>query len=156
MAVLPLRQGAVATSGTAARGRHITDPRTGEPVVEHLLSATVTGPSLTWADVLATATFVEGPAALSRVADLPGYDALLALPDGRTLATPPVSGGQCVLKTTGTARLTGRATAGTATTVARPLDRSPRWTRAAVRSAWTRTPTATTSMRRPIVTSVEQ
>ena len=71
--------GAVATSGTAARGRHLLDPRTGRPVPDHLLSATVVGPSLTWADVLATAAFVEGPAALDRVAALPGYEALLVL-----------------------------------------------------------------------------
>ena len=90
LAVLPLRRGAVATSGTAARGRHITDPRTGLPASDQLLSATVTGPSLTWADVLATAAFVEGLAALARVADLPGYGALLVLPDGRLTATAGV------------------------------------------------------------------
>jgi len=88
LCVLPLHNGAVATSGTAARGPHIIDPRTGAPAAEHLLSATVVGPSLTWADVLATATFVEGPTALARVADLPNYEALLVLPDGRRTATP--------------------------------------------------------------------
>lgn len=88
LCVLPLHNGAVATSGTAARGRHISDPRTGSPAADHLLSATVLGPSLTWADVLATAAFVEGPAALARVADLPNYEALLVLPDGRRTATP--------------------------------------------------------------------
>ena len=86
--VLPLREGAVATSGTAARGRHLTDPRTGGPAADHLLSATVVGPSLTWADVLATASFVEGPAACARVAALPAYDALLVLPDGRVTTSP--------------------------------------------------------------------
>lgn len=88
LGVLPLHNGAVATSGTAARGRHIIDPRTGAPAAEHLLSATVIGPSLTWADVLATAAFVEGPTALARVADLPNYEALLVLPHGRRTATP--------------------------------------------------------------------
>jgi len=87
LGVLPVRAGAVATSGTAARGRHITDPRTGTPAADSLLSATVTGPSLTWSDVLATAAFVEGPAALTRIARLPGYAALLVLPDGRTATT---------------------------------------------------------------------
>jgi len=81
LCVVPLASGAMATSGTAARGRHITDPRTGRPAAEHLLSATVVGPSLTWADVLATAAFVEGPAALARIADLQGYEALLIAPD---------------------------------------------------------------------------
>ena len=87
LAVLPLRAGAVATSGTAARGPHITDPRTGRPAAQQVLSATVVGPSLTWADVLATAAYVEGPAALDRVSALPGYDALLALPDGQLRGT---------------------------------------------------------------------
>lgn len=85
--VLPLRSGAVATSGTAARGRHILDPRTGRPAPEHLLSATVVGPSLTWADVLATAAFAEGTPALGRVRDLDAYEALLVLPDGQLTAT---------------------------------------------------------------------
>lgn len=86
--VLTLRAGAVATSGTAARGHHLLDPRTGGPAAEHLLSATVVGPSLTWADVLVTAAFVEGPAARERVAGLAGYEALLVLPDGTTVTTP--------------------------------------------------------------------
>jgi hypothetical protein len=37
---------------------------------------------LTWADVLATAAFVLGPAALQRVSALDGYATLLLLPDG--------------------------------------------------------------------------
>ena len=59
---VPLRRGAVATSGIAARGQHIVNPSTGRPPTA-LLSATVIGPSLTWADVYATAAFVKGPEA---------------------------------------------------------------------------------------------
>lgn len=88
LCVLSMRHGAVATSGTAARGRHIIDPRTGRPASDHLLSATIVGPSLMWADVLATATFVEGPSAAFRVADIDAYEALLVLPDGRLTSTP--------------------------------------------------------------------
>ena len=88
LCVLPLRSGAVATSGTVARGQHITDPRTGRPAADQLLSATVVGPSLTWADVLATAAFVEGTTATARVARLPGNEALLVLPGGDLLGTP--------------------------------------------------------------------
>jgi len=55
--------------------------------IDAVSGATVTGPSLTWADVLATAAFVEGPPALRRVADLPGSDALLVHPDGRLSGT---------------------------------------------------------------------
>ncbi len=88
LVVLPVSDGAVATSGTAARGRHLLDPRTGRPAADQLLSATVTGASLTWADVLATAAFVEGPRAVSRVAALDAHEALLVHPDGRLTATP--------------------------------------------------------------------
>ena len=53
------RDFAVATSGTAERGLHVVDPRTGLPA-QALASATVTGPSLTEVDVAATAAFVLG------------------------------------------------------------------------------------------------
>lgn len=69
VATVDLTVGGVATSGSAARGAHIVDPRTGAPVVR-TGSATVTGPSLLWADVWATALFVDpekGRAALEAV-----------------------------------------------------------------------------------------
>lgn len=76
-----LRSGAVATSGTAARGAHILDPVTGRPA-DGLLSATVVGPELMWADVYATAAFVRGPRGIGWLATLPGHAALLVAPDG--------------------------------------------------------------------------
>ncbi len=72
---VPLRRGAVATSGTAARGQHIVDPATGTAPAG-LLSATVIGPSLTWADVYATAAFVRGPAGAAWLRTLPDHDDL--------------------------------------------------------------------------------
>jgi thiamine biosynthesis lipoprotein len=60
--VVELHQGAVATSGTAARGAHLYDPVTGY-FVERAGSVTVVGPTLMWADVWATALFV-GPSSL--------------------------------------------------------------------------------------------
>jgi FAD:protein FMN transferase len=57
-ATVDLTRGGLATSGTAARGSHILDPATGQPV-ERVGSATVWGPSLLWADVWATALFVD-------------------------------------------------------------------------------------------------
>lgn len=66
---------AVATSGTAARGAHLYDPRTGE-AAHGSASLTVVGPSLETADVLATAGFVAGPAAFDLIARVPGYAAL--------------------------------------------------------------------------------
>lgn len=77
--------GAVATSGTAARGAHLYDPRTGRPAESRWLSVSVTGPSLTNADVLATAAFVAGdewPTGLP-----PGYEGLGVLADGNLFAT---------------------------------------------------------------------
>ena len=92
LCVLDVQAGAVATCGTAARGRHITDPRTGRPAPDHLLSATVTGPSLTWSDVLATAAFVEGPGSLDRIAALDGYESVMLLPDGQLLGSAGAAG----------------------------------------------------------------
>ncbi|RNL80511.1 FAD:protein FMN transferase [Nocardioides marmorisolisilvae] len=59
LAVLPVHDGAVATSGLAQRGAHITDPRTGD-VPTTLASVTVLADDLTWADIDATAAFVMG------------------------------------------------------------------------------------------------
>lgn len=66
----------VATSGTAERGAHLTDPFTGRPATA-LASATVTGPSLTRVDAYATAAFVLGRQALRWIDTLPGHAALL-------------------------------------------------------------------------------
>lgn len=56
--VVTLTRGGIATSGAAARGAHVVDPRTGTPLARSG-SATVTGPDLTWADVWATAAYVD-------------------------------------------------------------------------------------------------
>jgi thiamine biosynthesis lipoprotein len=60
--VRTVRDGGIATSGSAARGAHIIDPRTGARPAE-LFSVTVIGPHLLWADVYATAAFVYGTGA---------------------------------------------------------------------------------------------
>ncbi|WP_346767584.1 FAD:protein FMN transferase [Knoellia koreensis] len=57
-ATVELTCGGLATSGTAARGAHLRDPRDGAPI-SRPGSATVWGPSLLWADVWATALFVD-------------------------------------------------------------------------------------------------
>lgn len=65
-ATVTLRTGGLATSGAAARGAHVVDPRSGV-AIDRAGSATVWGPSLLWADVWATALFVDpvvGAAAL--------------------------------------------------------------------------------------------
>lgn len=81
LATVPVRDGAVATSGVAARGLHIVDPRSGRRATE-VLSATVVGPSLLWADVFATAAVALGPDAVTWTQGLAGTSGMLVLADG--------------------------------------------------------------------------
>ncbi|MEV0665818.1 FAD:protein FMN transferase [Actinomadura luteofluorescens] len=78
---------AVATSGTAERGRHILDPRTGRPAAG-LASVTLAGRHLTDVDALATAAFVMGDAARAWVEDRPGIEALGVTSGHRLWWTP--------------------------------------------------------------------
>ncbi len=66
--VVSLRRGAVATSGAAQRGAHVVDPRTGLGI-ERPGSATVVGPDLLWADVWATAAWVDPARAAGLMAE---------------------------------------------------------------------------------------
>jgi FAD:protein FMN transferase len=77
--------GAVATSGTAARGAHLYDPRTGRPTTSDWLSVSVMGPSLETADVLATAAFVAGSLDVVEHADR--YHGLAIAADSTLLTT---------------------------------------------------------------------
>jgi len=81
LATVELHDGAVATSGTAARGTHIVDPFTQEPV-ESILSATVVGPSIVWADVWATTAVARGVGAVGWTGSLHGTSGMLVLADG--------------------------------------------------------------------------
>jgi len=81
------RDFAVATSGTAERGRHILDPLTGRPAAG-LAAATVVGPSLTFADAYATAAFVLAGDALRWICEVDGYEALLVGNDGMISTSP--------------------------------------------------------------------
>jgi FAD:protein FMN transferase len=80
------RDFAVATSGVAERGHHIVDPFTGRPAVA-TASATVTGPSLAFADAWATAAVVMGAGAPDRIDGVPGYAALVVAADGTVAAS---------------------------------------------------------------------
>lgn len=73
---------AVATSGTAERGSHIVDPFTGRPATD-VLSATVVGPSLAFADAYATAAAVLGAGAIAWIDGVPDHEALVVTSDGR-------------------------------------------------------------------------
>lgn len=86
-ASVPSVRGGVATSGAYARGQHIYDPRS-SAAPTGIASVTVIGPSLTVADVLATAAFVASDAALGVVASVPGYAALVIGRDAMVTASP--------------------------------------------------------------------
>ena len=87
VATLELAGGAVATSGTAERGLHLWDGRTGS-AADALASLTVLGPELAWADAFATAGFAMGPAGLTWLTRFEGYRALAVTLDGRVEHTP--------------------------------------------------------------------
>ena len=87
LGVLERRGGGVATSGTAARGAHLVDPRDGSRPTA-LMSVTVVGPSVMWADVLATAAFVRGADAADWVRRQLGHEAVVVRADGTVVQTP--------------------------------------------------------------------
>jgi FAD:protein FMN transferase len=79
--------GAVATSGTYEKGRHIINPHTGEPA-EALVSFTVVGPDILQADVFATAGCAMGMAGLDFIRTSPGYEAFAIDKQLRAWSTP--------------------------------------------------------------------
>ena len=81
--VVPVRNGAVATSAATHRGAHITHGRTGV-VPTAVASVTVITRDLTWADIDATAAFAQDTAALTWLRTRPGRCGLVVWTDGRT------------------------------------------------------------------------
>lgn len=81
LAVAPIRNGAIATSGTAHRGAHIVDARSGR-IPTQLASVTVIGPNLTWADIDATAAFALGADAIQWLQGRRGRRGLVVWADG--------------------------------------------------------------------------
>jgi thiamine biosynthesis lipoprotein len=82
VAVVPVRRGAVATSGTAHRGEHLVDARTGRPPAL-VASVTVVAGSLTWADIDATAAYALDGDAATWLRGRPGRSGLVIWRDGR-------------------------------------------------------------------------
>jgi thiamine biosynthesis lipoprotein len=84
---LRLHDRAACTSGSYERGgrvagrrvSHIVDPRTGRPVTDGVLQATVVAPLCETADALATALMVLGRDGLRLVEEMEGVEALLVL-----------------------------------------------------------------------------
>ncbi len=86
LAVVELATGAVATSGRTHRGEHIWNPATGRPAAG-IAQATVVGPSLVWADILATAVVAGGIERLDLAQWPPGHDLMLVTDDGAVLVS---------------------------------------------------------------------
>lgn len=87
--VVPLADGAVATSGGYERGDHIVDPHTGAPA-RGARAVTVTGPDLAAADAYATALFASGGRDADWFAACPGYRATITgdpIATGETIRT---------------------------------------------------------------------
>ncbi|MFC7014087.1 FAD:protein FMN transferase [Streptomyces viridiviolaceus] len=84
---------AVATSGSAERGAHIVDPRTGRSAVTDLVAVTVVAPRLTWADCWATAAFAMGAReGLRWLESLDGVEALLVTAGDEVRCTGGLAG----------------------------------------------------------------
>jgi len=90
IATVPVRDGAVATSGSAHRGKHIEDARTGL-APEGIASVTVVAADLVRADVDATAAFALGRDALRWLQGRPGATGLVVRSDGSAV---PFAGGE--------------------------------------------------------------
>jgi thiamine biosynthesis lipoprotein len=90
LGLVPLSNGAVATSGTAHRGQHLVDARTGQ-APDGVASVTVITASLTWADIDATAAFAHGKDAAGWLERRPDRTALVVWDDGTstTVRTAP-------------------------------------------------------------------
>jgi FAD:protein FMN transferase len=89
VAVLGVRDMAVATSGAYERGAHIRDPHAPHEAGPWM-SLTVVGPSLTYADAYATAAYAMGRPGLAWVAGHPGYGAYAIDHDRIATWTPVV------------------------------------------------------------------
>jgi thiamine biosynthesis lipoprotein len=87
--VLEIRNLAVATSANYERDAHIANPHASRPA-DGLLSFTVVGPSLTYADAYATAGFAMGRDGVAWAARQPGYGAYAITHDRNGVFTPLV------------------------------------------------------------------
>ena len=85
--IVAIDRGAVATSGTAERGAHVVDGRTGAPATA-LASVTVAADDLTSADVVATIALALGLDARAWLLALDGCEAYVVDAHGFEWATP--------------------------------------------------------------------
>jgi thiamine biosynthesis lipoprotein len=83
IAKVPLRNGALATSGSAHRGDHIVNAVT-NALPRSVASVTVLADTLTWADIDATAAYAQDRDALAWLQTRPGRSGLVVWQDGRS------------------------------------------------------------------------
>lgn len=88
IAMLALRDGAVATSGTYERGQHVWDGRTGSTDLP-LVAATVVAADLTTADVQATTVLAMGPDGVDWAVRHGAATVIAITADGQVLAGTP-------------------------------------------------------------------
>lgn len=86
VAVVSLKNQAIATSGTAIRGKHIYDP-TSKESVSGITSLSIIGKSILDADRFATAAFAMGKSGIEFIEHLPGYEGLMIMDDKRVVKT---------------------------------------------------------------------
>jgi FAD:protein FMN transferase len=79
--VVAIRDGAIATSGTTERGAHVLDPFTGARVTD-LVSVTVIGAELQYADAYATAALAMGHRSRDWLEFIDGYEGFAIAADG--------------------------------------------------------------------------
>jgi thiamine biosynthesis lipoprotein ApbE len=77
VAVIEIRRGAVATSGTYFRGEHIRGS-----AARSLAGVTIVGPQLGTADALATAVFADQAESLDWLGAFPGYGVMVVTTTG--------------------------------------------------------------------------
>jgi thiamine biosynthesis lipoprotein len=87
IAMVPAHSGAVATSGTAHRGDHLVDPRTGQRPTG-IASVTAIAESLTSADIDTTASYIHGRDAARWLQTRPIHSALVIWTDGTATRIP--------------------------------------------------------------------
>jgi thiamine biosynthesis lipoprotein len=87
LAVVAIRDGAVATSGDYERGAHVVDPRTGR-AASAWASVTVLAPDLATADAIATAALAMDEAGPAWAASRPGCSVAAVDPDGGLWSSP--------------------------------------------------------------------
>ncbi|TKV62124.1 FAD:protein FMN transferase [Nakamurella flava] len=90
LAVVPVLDGGVATSGTTHRGAHLVDARTGA-TPDAVASVTVVAATVTDADIDATAAYARGPDAATWLRRRPGRSGLVVWRDGSLAVFGPSS-----------------------------------------------------------------